>query len=150
MASTSTYRVRLYRRVFEKVELSDSDVLTIAGVAAALGVTVRTIRGWIKSGEFPQSHIQKGQTAYWQRQFVRTWQAESLTIGHRKARGRRYPDLDTIDREDERDFSRKDIKAQAIIRGYEEMKMLLNDDPVEFARQYPSLKPWLKDKKLLP
>jgi predicted DNA-binding transcriptional regulator AlpA len=149
MTSFEIYEVEISKGQLREQEFLAPDMLTVNGVASTLGMSVRTLRRMIKEGTFPNSHIHRGQTAYWQRQFVRTWQRERLRSAPNQKRSGRYSDLDVIDRDEEKQFGRKPIDAQAMVRTMETMKSLLESDPSEFVRQHPHLKKWVRERGML-
>lgn len=149
MDGYDTYRVEIFAGDFRDQKFRTTDMLTISGVAAALGVEVRTVHRMIRDDIFPASHIHKGRQAFWQRQSVRRWEKERLTKEKANARSRRYPSVDVIDREEQKDFALKPIDVQGAVRGTESMGWLLKDDPGEFARQHPNLVEWATKNGLL-
>jgi predicted DNA-binding transcriptional regulator AlpA len=149
MSGQRDYRVEAFRGVFVTEKLPTKDMLDINRVAVMLGTSVSTLRRMIREGAFPRAHIWRGTTAHWQRQDVRAWQQQHITLGGKKPSKKAiYDDLDQMDIEEEKDFSRKPLDVQAQSRSLSQMTKLLEQDPKEFARQYPNLAQWARERRL--
>ena len=141
------FKVRLFGETLI-IPIERNEVMSILQVAGALGVSVETVRRWLRSGQFPRSYIGAllGKADFWLRIDVIEWQK----LRYRKdepTRGRaHFRNLDDIDRQEERRFGRLPIDLQTLLRRVYAMDALLNEDPRELSEQHPNLKVWLKER----
>ena len=121
------------------------DAMSINAVASALKVSVREVRRWIETGDFPPSNLRRGRMHLWTRQAVRSWRKHKLEQakrGRSKVAGR-WAEVDQIESEEEHDRLLHHGDTQKLTREVREMNALLAADPAAFERKYPKLKDWL-------
>lgn len=124
--------------------------MSINAVASALKVSVREVRRWIETGDFPPSNLRKGKTHFWTRQAVRSWRKDKLGDPQQrmtKAAGH-WADVDKIMTEEEHEWLLKHGNTQKLTREFREMNSLFETDPAAFEKQYPKLKEWLRGLRL--
>ncbi len=150
MPAEREYRVGVINGQSTTVQLNPHDLLNFNRVATDLGVSIATLRRMISSGEFPQGNIFRGNKTYWMRNEVRTWlKLRNHFDGRNLPARERYKNLDRIDCEEEREFSRKPIDFQSGERFVDNAEALLARDPDAFVEQHPKLKKWARDKTYL-
>lgn len=142
------YRVRWFGA--EDVVILDSkELLSVRETAKHLGISVETLRRWIRNFSFPPSYIQaeKGRADYWLRIDVMEYQKAWLRHPLQPLKKAKFQNLDQIDREEASSFSVLPLDRQMQTRRLDKMLELFRDDPVAFRNQHPNLKRWIQDKQ---
>ena len=144
------FLVRLFDEQVE-VEIDRKKLLSTRQVAVTLGISVETLRRWIKNRSFPPSiiHAIKGREDFWLKIDIVEYQKAWLRTGLPTKPRARIKTLDAIDREEARAFSLLVDLDQNRVRELLRMNELMQDEPKQLAREHPNLAQWLKHRNRL-
>ncbi|MBX7497238.1 hypothetical protein K3172_15365 [Qipengyuania sp. 6B39] len=141
------FRVDLFGST-EIVDINRDQLFSARQVAVTLGISVETLRRWIKDGSFPRSiiHSSVKRQDFWLKIDVLEFQKIWLLRSFEPKKRARFKNLDAIDHEEEKRYARLPLHDQGLQKSFSRMFALIQNDPKELARTNPNLQRWLKFK----